>query len=962
MIFPQGPGHRQTVRLALQVRRTALILSVLLLLCVTSILPAAAAIVREPYIQHVTPTSVTVVWRTDETNPPLGNDSQVQYGTASGQAWDGWPLTATATAVIPPSNSNVTDHIVTVTGLAPGTTYFYAVGTGASGQQAGGTVEHFFVTAPVVGTPTPFRAWIVGDSGDATLDQEAVRDAMLNQVPAPDIFLHMGDIAYNNGTDAEFTTNHFDIYQDILRHTPLWPTLGNHEWVNSQTAGVGPYYEAHVLPTSSSGTEAYYSFDYANVHFIVLNSMSNQREPTDPMLTWLASDLGSTTQEWVIAYFHHPPYTKGTHDSDDSGDSQGRLTDMREKALSILEAGGVDLVLGGHSHIYERSFLLDQAYGYGEFPDFVTPNYSTLLAEGRILDPGDGNSSGDGAYQKNSGGNANDGAVYIVAGHGGRGVGFPFGGNHPVMASVDVQFGSVLLDVNGHTLTVNNLRANETISDTFTIQKIPSGNNVPPNGVIDTPTVNQIIKPGESVTFSGTGIDPDGSIPLTYLWDFDDPLIADSAQKDPGPITFSTEGIYTVTLTVTDALGLSDPTPASVQITVQNTQEIFTAYNDLAWGTGQLTTNITTITSPNGGSGLASSGQLLDFATGLPTPVSLTVTGGSFIGDAQAAHGAEPSPGTDAHALFAGNVSSQGALSYLNQANSPLVLTFTGLDPSKLYDLAYFAHRNKYAWDRASLVTLSGQDAFINISSTATDNPNGPGGALFSGPTDPATRLPADNDNGYVARFRQVDPGSDGVVVLTISFDGTAPYKGKYGSAVRLVESALGGPPPVTTDPNLSTVSTSAASVVANGVDSATITVTLVDVTGAPRVGHTVTLEDGPASSNIGPASGPSDANGQVSFAVTHTTAEVVTYTATDTTDAVTVTQTTDVTFTAPAPSGFYGLQRSGVGHRPVDHQHHDDHLAEWGLRARLQWPITRFRHRAAHAREPDRHRRQLYR
>ena len=300
----------------------------------------------------------------------------------------------------------------------------------------------------------------------------------------------------------------------------------------------------------------------------------------------------------------------------------------------------------------------------------------------------------------------------------------------------------------------------------------------------------------DSATITVTLVDVTGAPRVGHTVTLEDGPASSNIGPASGPSDANGQVSFAVTHTTAEVVTYT-ATDTTDAVTVTQTTDVtftapapsgFTAYNDLAWGTGQLTTNITTITSPNGGSGLASSGQLLDFATGLPTPVSLTVTGGSFIGDVQAEHGTEPSPGTDAHALFAGHVSGEGALSYLNQANSPLVLTFTGLDPGKLYDLVYYAHRNQYAWDRASLVTLSGQDAFINISSTATDNPNGPGGALFSGPTDPATRLPADNDNGYVARFSQVDPGSDGVVVLTISFDGTAPYKGKYGSAVRLQE------------------------------------------------------------------------------------------------------------------------------------------------------------------------------
>jgi hypothetical protein len=197
----------------------------------------------------------------------------------------------------------------------------------------------------------------------------------------------------------------------------------------------------------------------------------------------------------------------------------------------------------------------------------------------------------------------------------------------------------------------------------------------------------------------------------------------------------------------------------------------FTAYNDLAWVSGQLDTNITKFTSPVGGSGLPNTGLLKDFTTGIDTGVTLTVSGGTFDGSAQGAQGANPTTG-DAFTIFNGKVSGLGVLSYIDDVNNSLVLTFSGLNPSKRYDLAFFAHRNTSGWDRASLVTISGQDAFTNTSSVATDNPSEAGGVIFSGPTDTSTRLPADNDNGYVARFSQVNPGSDGIVVLTISFDG----------------------------------------------------------------------------------------------------------------------------------------------------------------------------------------------
>ncbi len=95
--------------------------------------------------------------------------------------------------------------------------------------------------------------------------------------------------------------------------------------------------------------------------------------------------------------------------------------------------------------------------------------------------------------------------------------------------------------------------------------------NQAPNGTIDTPDKNLTISAGGSVRFSGTGTDHDTNTPLTYVWNFGDPEIADSTREDPGLVQFHNTGTFTVTYTVTDALGLSDPTPATRIITVRDT-------------------------------------------------------------------------------------------------------------------------------------------------------------------------------------------------------------------------------------------------------------------------------------------------------------------------------------------------------------------------------------------------------
>lgn len=68
------------------------------------------------------------------------------------------------------------------------------------------------------------------------------------------------------------------------------------------------------------------------------------------MFTCLSRDVAASNKEWKIAFWHHPPYTKGSHDSD----FETELVEMRERALPILEAAGVDMVLGGHSHSYRN--------------------------------------------------------------------------------------------------------------------------------------------------------------------------------------------------------------------------------------------------------------------------------------------------------------------------------------------------------------------------------------------------------------------------------------------------------------------------------------------------------------------------------------------------------------------------------------------------------------------------------
>jgi hypothetical protein len=402
---------------------------------------------RGPYLQIGTPTSTIVRWRTN-----VATDSRVVIGTSQGSLTTNF------------DNATVsTEHEVLVTNLTPATKYFYSVGSTLQ-PLAGNDANHFFVTAPAPGTATPTRVWVLGDSGTANTNAQAVRNAYLNFTGAThtNLWLMLGDNAYDNGTDSEYQAAVFDMYPTMLRQSVLWPALGNHDTAQSSTPPASlPYFAMFTLPTAAqaggiaSGTEKYYSFDYANIHFICLDSMTSDRSANGPMANWLRADLASTTRQWTIAFWHHPPYSKGSHDSD----SDPILAAMRQNFLPILEDAGVDLVLAGHSHSYERSYLIDGHYGT-----------STTFTNAMKKDGGSGRADGTGAYNKPTlSVGPHEGAVYAVAGSSGQASGGAL--NHPAMFISLNNLGSMILDVNGNTLDAKFLRENGAVADYFRIVK-----------------------------------------------------------------------------------------------------------------------------------------------------------------------------------------------------------------------------------------------------------------------------------------------------------------------------------------------------------------------------------------------------------------------------------------------------------------------------------------------------------
>ncbi|MGK0185527.1 MAG: hypothetical protein ACI9R3_001305 [Verrucomicrobiales bacterium] len=432
---------------------------------------------RMPYLQMSGPDRMSIVWRTEKSMTPI-----VRYGTDVKEL----DLVCENEAILvkqklkdmmriagPPPKSDelplfsapdgTHQYEATLKGLKPSTRYYYAIFDGKE-RLTPEDPTFYLETHPEAGADDELMFWVVGDSGTGEQRQQDVHQGMLNYVAYNnldlDIYLHVGDMAYSNGKDDEFQEHFFEMYEPTLRNTACWPAMGNHEGGTSKGKyGYGPYYDSYIVPKKGeiggepSGTEAYYSFDYGQVHFIVLDSFDLDRTPVGDMALWLGSDLEKTHAEWIVAFWHHPPYTKGSHDSD----KESQLIEMRQYIQPILENGGVDLCLTGHSHIYERSMLMDGAY---ETPTTI---------EDVILDDNDGDPRGDGPYRKSAGLPANNGHIQIVAGHGGTNL--TRKGTMNVMKRILLEHGSVLVQVKGNTLTGTMIDHKGYERDVFSIVK-----------------------------------------------------------------------------------------------------------------------------------------------------------------------------------------------------------------------------------------------------------------------------------------------------------------------------------------------------------------------------------------------------------------------------------------------------------------------------------------------------------
>ncbi|NMO20779.1 PKD domain-containing protein [Pyxidicoccus fallax] len=454
----------------------------------------AGVLPRDPYLQKVGPDTATVAFRLAADCSPT-----VQYGVG-------------ATHQTAASTAKGKVHAVVLTGLQPGTEYTYVVD--ACGKA---TAPKRFRTAPVPGTRS-VHFTTVGDFGTGGTNQKLVAAAMLKV--RPELFVALGDNAYSDGTEAEIQNNLFKPMEALLAEVPFFAALGNHEYVTNQGQ---PYLDNLYLPSNNpANSERYYSFDWGHVHFVALDSncaiglASSDRCALAAQKAWLEKDLAGTTQPWKIVFFHHPPWSSGEH---------GSQLAMRRNFAPIFEKYGVDLVLTGHDHNYERS----------------KPMKGDAIAS-----------------------STQAGIPYLVVGGGGASL-RPFSGSRPDWSVIrdDNAHGFLDVKVVDGTLTAELVTTANKVIDSFTLRKDLPPLETPPAGTLTVTVEGERGVAPHVARFIATP--PAAGAKVT--WDFGD---GGSGEGEAVEHTYEKAGQYTVTATATQGTRIQTAT-ATVEVTATET-------------------------------------------------------------------------------------------------------------------------------------------------------------------------------------------------------------------------------------------------------------------------------------------------------------------------------------------------------------------------------------------------------
>jgi uncharacterized protein (TIGR03437 family) len=300
----------------------------------------AASLWFGPYLQDVRDDRATVMWAARGAGA-----GRVRYGKAGDEV-----RTAPSTvSILPRERTGLAEtlylHRAVLEGLEGGARYRYTVLL--DGEEVAAPGETSFVTPG--GSVSRFL--VIGDTGDGQAAQRRLAGRLAAE--HAEVLLHTGDIAYWDGTFLQFEERFFGIYASILTRMALFTTPGNHDYGEQDAFPYRTLFAPSTDGVPAEGRQRYYSFDWGNAHFAVVDTntpLERAVEGTGRMLAWLEHDLRLTRQPLRIVLLHHTPFPASAHKENDLVSAL-----VRQYVTPVVERAAVHLVLAGHEHVYQRT-------------------------------------------------------------------------------------------------------------------------------------------------------------------------------------------------------------------------------------------------------------------------------------------------------------------------------------------------------------------------------------------------------------------------------------------------------------------------------------------------------------------------------------------------------------------------------------------------------------------------------
>ncbi len=268
-------------------------------------------------------------------------------------------------------NHDMAFHMATMTGLVPGEEVSYRVGSGNSWSD-----EYTFT--PIDQTNKHFEWISIADHGDSSEGMD-VSEAIIADSEARLVTIS-GDISYADGEQSAWD-DWFNVQQDSMTVIPWITGVGNHE--NEPGYGFTPYEHRFDSDGQIESETFWYSRQIPGVHMVFM-STEHDYNPGSAQYAWLEQELGSIDREatpFLIVYGHSPMYSSNSY--------HGSEVELRTAVEKLYVDYGVDLVIAGHDHFYERTWpvsaevVMDTGNGFDRFSRGEGPIHLVIGMAGR---------------------------------------------------------------------------------------------------------------------------------------------------------------------------------------------------------------------------------------------------------------------------------------------------------------------------------------------------------------------------------------------------------------------------------------------------------------------------------------------------------------------------------------------------------------------------------------------------